>query len=40
MSEIETYSAVEQLFGGGELFGGPQDLAIKPGALLICAVWP
>ena len=25
MSEIETYIAVEQFFGGGGLFGWPQD---------------
>jgi hypothetical protein len=40
MSEIETYIAVEQFFGGGELFGEPQGWEIKPRALLTCAVRP
>jgi len=35
MSEIETYIAVEQFFGGGGLFEGPQ--AIEPGAFF-CAL--
>ena len=29
MSEIETYIAVDQLFGGGELLAGPQGLGDK-----------
>jgi len=33
MSEIETYIAVEQFFGGGGLFGGLQ--AIKTGAFFM-----